>query len=203
MSETRVASRTPERPAPGRTGSPPPVSCGITLHGTGPGLTDRPCRHGLDEPDGAPGHLVLTLAAIGYMALEVVSFERTYPNGVSPEQFAIFVDNPAARMLQGVPHDLDSVGALAIWDGGWVLSTIIAVWAILVVSRLMRGEEETQRSEMFLVGPLGARRVTSLVLLVVVLAALLVRCRCGCGTHRRGCSRRRVGVFGSPSSASA
>jgi ABC-2 type transport system permease protein len=142
------------------------------------------------------GTLVLTLASVGYMALEVVSFERTYPNGVSPEQFAIFVDNPAARMLQGVPHDLDSVGALAIWDGGWVLSTIVAVWALLVVSRLMRGEEETQRSEMFLVGPLGPRRVTSLVLLVVVLAALLVGVGVAAGLVAGGAAATGSAIFG-------
>ena len=72
------------------------------------------------------GALLLAAVAAGYMLLEVASFRRTYPNGVSAASFSIFADNPAARMLQGVPRGLDTAGGFAAWDGGWVLELVLA-----------------------------------------------------------------------------
>ena len=118
--------------------------------------------------------LLLALAAGGYMLLEVASFNRTYPNGVSAESFSIFADNPAARMLQGVPDGLDSAGGFAVWDGGWVLELVLATWAVLLVTRLLRGEEDLGRVELLLVGPARARHVTTLLLLVVMAGCLVV-----------------------------
>ena len=114
------------------------------------------------------GALLLAAAAGGYMLLEVASFNRTYPNGVGAEQFSIFADSPAARMLQGVPRGLDTAGGFAVWDGGWVLELVIGVWAVLIVTRLLRGEEDAGRAELLLVGPARAGHVTLLTLLVVV-----------------------------------
>jgi ABC-2 type transport system permease protein len=119
------------------------------------------------------GALLLAAAAAGYMLLEVASFNRTYPNGVSAERFSIFADNPAARMLQGVPRGLDTAGSFAVWDGGWVLELVIGVWAVLVVSRLLRGEEDAERAELLLVGPARARHTTVLTLLVVLACSLV------------------------------
>jgi ABC-2 type transport system permease protein len=119
------------------------------------------------------GALLLAAAAGGYMLLEVASFKRTYPNGVSAEQFSIFADNPAARMLQGVPRGLDTAGGFAVWDGGWVLELVLGVWAVLVVTRLLRGEEEEGRAELLLVGPARARHLTVLTLLVVFACSLV------------------------------
>jgi polyether ionophore transport system permease protein len=119
------------------------------------------------------GALLLAAAAGGYMLLEVASFNRTYPNGVNAERFSIFADNPAARMLQGVPRGLDTAGGFAVWDGGWVLEIVIGVWAVLVVTRLLRGEEDLERAELLLVGPARARHTTVLTLLVVVACSLV------------------------------
>jgi ABC-2 type transport system permease protein len=119
------------------------------------------------------GALSLAAASGGYMLLEVASFNHTYPNGVSAERFSIFADNPAARMLQGVPRGLDTAGGFAVWDGGWVLELVMGVWAVLVVTRLLRGEEETGRAELLLVGPARATRTTVLTLLIVVACSLV------------------------------
>jgi ABC-2 type transport system permease protein len=119
------------------------------------------------------GALLLASAAGGYMALEVASFNRTYPNGVSAEQFSIFADNPAARMLQGVPRGLDTAGGFAVWDGGWVLELVVGVWAVLVVTGLLRGDEDAGRVELLLTGPARARQLTVLTLLVVIACSLV------------------------------
>ena len=80
-------------------------------------------------------------------------------------------------MLQGVPEGLDSAGGFAVWDGGWVLELVLGVWAVLLVTRLLRGEEDLGRVELLLVGPARARHVTVLMLLVVVACCVARRRR--------------------------
>ena len=152
----RASSAHPRAPAPGSAG--PGARNGPRPSRAVLGWTIRMVRRGA---------LLLAATAAGYMMLEVASFRRTYPNGVSADSFSIFADNPAARMLQGVPRGLDGAGGFAAWDGGWVLELVLGVWALLVVTRLLRGEEDAGRVELLLVGPARARHVTALVLLVV------------------------------------
>jgi ABC-2 type transport system permease protein len=54
-----------------------------------------------------------------------------------------------------------------------VLELVIGVWAVLTVTRLLRGEEDDGRAELLLVGPARARRLTVLTLLVVIACASL------------------------------
>ncbi len=142
------------------------------------------------------GALVLAASAAGYMVLEVASFRQTYPDGVSAEQFTLFADDPASRMLQGVPHGIETAGGFAAWDGGWVLEIIVGLWALLVVTRLLRGEEEAQRAEMLLAGPVRAGRATALQLLVVVAAALLTGAAVAAALVGTGSDAGRSALFG-------
>jgi ABC-2 type transport system permease protein len=119
------------------------------------------------------GALLLSLSAAAYVAVEVASFGRTYPNGVSSDQFDLFADNPAARMLQGVPHAVDSAGGFTVWDAGWLLELVAGTWGVLAASRLLRADEDTERAELMLVGPLRASRVCLLQLLVLLSGGLL------------------------------
>ena len=120
------------------------------------------------------GTLLMTAAVAAYLALEVASYNAAYPNGVSPLQFAMFQDNPAVRMMQGVPNALDSAGGFTVWDGGWVIQLLLAVWALLTTSRLLRGEEDLERTDLVLAGPVRATHATALALLVVAAGALLI-----------------------------
>lgn len=127
-------------------------------------LTARLVRHGT---------LWMALAVASYLVIEVVGYERTYPDGASRGRLDIFQDNPASRMLQGIPHDIDEPGGFTAWDAGWVLAAIVGIWAILTVSRLLRGEEESERAELVLAAPVRAGRAV-LVQLLVVMAAIAV-----------------------------
>lgn len=120
------------------------------------------------------GALLLALAMVVYAALEVVSYRTAYPDGVSPAQFAMFEDNPAVRMMNGVPAGLDSAGGFALWDAGWIWQLLLAVWAILTTTRLLRGEEDVDRADLVLAGPIPATRATAVTLGVIVGAGLLV-----------------------------
>ena len=120
------------------------------------------------------GALLMAVAVGVYLGVEVASFSAAYPNGVSPTQFAMFQDNPAMRMMQGVPNALDDAGGFTVWDGGWIIQLLLAVWALLSTSRLLRGEEDGERTELVLAGPVRATHATALSLVVVAAAALLI-----------------------------
>lgn len=118
--------------------------------------------------------LLLAVAMAGYSALEVASYRSAYPDGVSPTQFAMFEDNPAIRMINGAPHALDTAAGFAVWDAGWIWQLILGVWAILTVTRFLRGDEDLDRCDLVLAGPIRATRVTGIAVAVVAAAGLLV-----------------------------
>lgn len=120
------------------------------------------------------GSLLMAVGMAAYVGFEVASYSAAYPNGVSATQFAMFQDNPAVRMMQGVPTALDSAGGFAVWDGGWFFQLLLAVWALLMASRLLRGEEDVERTDLVLAGPVRATHAMALSLVVVAAAAVTV-----------------------------
>lgn len=124
------------------------------------------------------GALFLTAAGGGYVALEVVSYLNIYPDQASRARLATFQENPAIRMTQGLAHNVDTVGGYVAWDAGWFLQSLVALWALLAVLRLTRGDEEGNRSVLVLMAPLRARQVLSLQLLVVTAVVLLFSATC-------------------------
>lgn len=117
---------------------------------------------------------IIGVVMAGYVALEVASYRSAYPQGVSPLQFAIFEDNPAVRMMNGVPRALDTAGGFTVWDGGWMMQVIIAVWAILTTSRLLRGEEDLDRTDLVLSAPVRATAATAVVVAILAAESALI-----------------------------
>ena len=120
------------------------------------------------------GALLMAVAIAAYVVLEVASYRAAYPNGVSPVQFKLFEDNPMSRMMQGVPHGLDTPGGFTVWDGGWFMQLIVCVWALLTTTRLLRGEEDAERADLVLAGPVRARYHTASALAVVAGCSVLI-----------------------------
>ena len=120
------------------------------------------------------GILLLILAVASYTLIDVVAYVQTYPDEASRLQLNAFGDQPAVRMLEGVPYALDTIGGFVVWRGGWFLEGIVGVWAILTVSRLLRGEEDTGRAELIGAGAVPARRMANAGLIVTLTGCLLV-----------------------------
>ena len=120
------------------------------------------------------GALLMAVGVAVCVAIEVASYNAAYPNGVSPLQFKMFEDNPTVRMMQGAPIALDSAGGFTVWDGGWMIQLLVAVWALLTTSRLLRGEEDVERTDLVLAGPIRTTRATALSPVIVAAAALLI-----------------------------
>ncbi|WP_030171351.1 ABC transporter permease [Spirillospora albida] len=117
------------------------------------------------------GVLWLALVIGFFVFVEALTYENTYPDDAARAKLVAMSDEPALRMLQGVPHAVDTVGGFVAWDAGWMLSAIIGIWAMLVTGRLLRGEEESGRAELMQVAPVRASRIV--VLQVAVVAAAL------------------------------
>ena len=147
------------------------------------------------------GALLMAASVAVYLGIEVASYNAAYPNGVSPTQFAMFMDNPAMRMMQGVPNALESAGGFTVWDGGWIIQLLVAVWALLTTSRLLRGEEDVERTDLVLAGPVRATHATALPLVVMAAAASLIGVAAtvtmlASGTGLRGSALLGLGLAG-------
>ncbi|MDP3712011.1 MAG: hypothetical protein Q8R60_05950 [Mycobacteriales bacterium] len=142
------------------------------------------------------GALLLAAFGASYVALEIVSYEQTYPTAESRARLADFQDNPAVRMLQGLARDLDTTGGFVAWDGGWFLQTVAAIWVLLAVLRVTRADEESDRCSLLLVAPLPARRVLALQLLVAVAAGALFSAACVVVLVAWGVPPGGAGLFG-------
>ncbi len=117
--------------------------------------------------------LVLAVAVAAYVAIEALTYVATYPDAASRSQIASLQDNAAVRMLEGIPRSVDTVGGFVVWDGGWVVALVLALWASLRTVRLLRGDEDDGRAELVLSGPVAAPRALVLQLSVVVAVLVL------------------------------
>lgn len=115
---------------------------------------------------------LIWLSAAAYMAMEVAVFKQAYPTVESRAKLRELSSSTAVRMMQGDPGASDTPGGYAVWDGGWMLMIIVGAWALLTVTRLTRGEEDTGRAELVLSRPLTARTQLGGTLAALSLSAL-------------------------------
>ena len=142
------------------------------------------------------GAVLVAVATGAYVVIEVVSYGVAYPDAASRARLAAFGDDPAIRIMQGAPHAVDTVGGFVVWDAGWILQVIVAVWALVVTVRVLRGDEETGRSELVLTGPIRAGRALLAQLAVLVLACLVVGATIGLAFTLAGAAVRGALLFG-------
>lgn len=118
--------------------------------------------------------LLVVFGAIVYVVVEAVAYVQTYPDQASREQLAALGDEPAVRMLQGIPHGVDAVGGFVVWDGGWFLQALVGIWAVMTTSRLLRGEEDPGRVEYVGVGSISLTRASLIAVLIVIGGCALI-----------------------------
>ncbi|MGY1455182.1 hypothetical protein [Streptomyces sp. SS8] len=142
------------------------------------------------------GTLVLALSTALYAVVEVLTYLAAYPDAASRRTISTFQDNPAVRMLQGVPHAVDTPGGFAAWDAGWILAAIAGIWALLTTGRLLRAEEETGRAESVLAAPVRAGRALLANLLVVAAAITVIGAAIAAALALSGAAAAGSALFG-------
>ncbi|HRA51361.1 hypothetical protein [Actinotalea sp.] len=119
------------------------------------------------------GWVALVVGLGAYAVMEVRVFEATYPDQATRDALVSLANDPAMRILQGLPAGT-STGALVVWDAGWMLQLIVGVWAVASASRLLRGDEEAGRIDLLLTGRMTPRAVLGVQLGVHLAACVLV-----------------------------
>ncbi|MDN5929619.1 MAG: polyketide antibiotic transporter [Pseudonocardia sp.] len=144
---------------------------------TRPPITAFPARAvaGLAARLVARGAGVVLVVAAGMSALVVVTYDGVIgsaPGGAA--SLTALAANPAVRTLFGEPVALDDPGGFTVWRTGTVLAVLVAVWAALATTRILRGEEDAGRWDLLLAGRVPIPTVVAGHLAVVVVAVAAV-----------------------------
>ncbi len=109
-----------------------------------------------------------------YSASSALGFATAYQTAASRAGLAeTFGSNAGLKILLGEPYRIAQVGGFTAWRALGVVTIVGAIWGLLMVTRSLRGEEETGRWELLLSGHTTARRATLNVLMGLA-AALFV-----------------------------
>lgn len=110
---------------------------------------------------------ICVLGLIGWMAMEVFSYTSLY--GTQAQLDALYrsvAGNPAMVAISGPTGGLKTLGGAITWDSLPTISVISGVFAMFVVVRHTRAEEEDGRTELLLAS--GSGRLASLTAALTV-----------------------------------
>jgi ABC-2 type transport system permease protein len=113
------------------------------------------------------------------IALVIVSGVTTYNTAyASPAARQLFGESvakmPALQALYGHAVRVTTVGGFLTWRYGDIMTVVVSLWALLAVSRLMRGDEEALRAELLVASPVSPRRLMARQLGAIALGCVLV-----------------------------
>jgi ABC-2 type transport system permease protein len=120
------------------------------------------------------GALVVAVLSGGMSALVAGTYASTVGGALDASSLAALAANPAIRTLFGEPHALDTAGGFTVWRTGTVVAVLVAMWGLLVATRVTRGEEDAGRWDLLLAGRLPVTRVVVRHVAVLVTAAFVM-----------------------------
>lgn len=107
---------------------------------------------------GIVGGLIVAVQGIGYVA--------TYPDAKSRVQFATSLESaPGLGVIYGEPKNLVSPAGYLVYRTVPVMSLITAVWGLMTVTKLLRGQEEDGRLELIVANNTTKRSASGQLLL--------------------------------------
>ena len=96
------------------------------------------------------------------VASSAISYTRIYKTQAERDHLAaVFGANRASAALFGPALQLQTVAGFTVFKGFMTLIVIGAVWGLLTSARLLRGEEDAGRWELFLAGQTTRRRAAA------------------------------------------
>ncbi|MDP9075387.1 MAG: hypothetical protein M3N98_14735, partial [Actinomycetota bacterium] len=88
-----------------------------------------------------------------YVVASSIGFATTYSTPSQRAKLATSLgSNPGIAALLGPARRIDTVAGFTAWRTMAVLTVVGAVWALFLASRLLRGEEDAGRWELYLTG---------------------------------------------------
>jgi ABC-2 type transport system permease protein len=125
--------------------------------------------------------LVLALLFFAATLAVVAGYEGLYPEGSDRSEAVALGQNPGFRAILGSGAGLDSAGGFTAWRFGGPAVVIVAVWAYLAATRLLRGEEDAGRAELVWAGAITGGTVVRSVMVVVAAATVVLVAGSGLG----------------------
>ncbi len=108
-----------------------------------------------------------------YVASKAIGFVKTYPTAIAQQKaVATLSKNTGIKLLLGPIHSANTIGGYVAWNCLVVMVLIGGIWAILLATKMFRGEEDAGRAELLLSGQTTMRKaaVNTLVGLSACLA---------------------------------
>lgn len=118
--------------------------------------------------------LLVTIVVAGLSAVVAVQYRTTIAESGGAASLEALAGNPAIRTLFGTPVALDDPGGFTVWRTGTPMAVLVGVWALLVATRVTRGEEDAGRWAVLLTGVLRVRAVLVRYLAVLLTGQVLV-----------------------------
>jgi ABC-2 type transport system permease protein len=88
-----------------------------------------------------------------YVASQALAYASTYKTAAARAALSkSFTSSGGLNAVVGPAHDLGTVDGYTAWKSLGILSVLGAVWALLLSTKLMRGEEDAGRWELLLAG---------------------------------------------------
>jgi len=118
-----------------------------------------------------------------YMIAKATGYVKIYPTEAARQKVAETLgSNIGVEALLGIAHHLETVGGYVVWNFLCLIAAAGAIWALLLATKIFRGEEDNGRWEILLAGQTTARRAAanaliglgSGLLIVYVLVAISV-----------------------------
>jgi ABC-2 type transport system permease protein len=120
------------------------------------------------------GLLIMLILVPGLSAIVVVQYRYTFANPADAISLQVLAQNPAIRVLFGVPLALDNAGGFTVWRTGTFAVVALASWALLTATRITRGEEQSDRWALLLTGRLRLPAVVGHHLVLLLAAQVIV-----------------------------
>ena len=143
----------------------------------------------------ARGAVALIVIVAGLTAVIVLQYPATLASPDDVRSLEALAGNPAIRVLFGVPRALDQSGGFTVWRIGTFAAVATAAWASATATRLTRGQEDTGRAWLTLVGPLRLRSALLVHLLVIAWVSVVLGGAIGLAMVAAGAGGRGAIVY--------
>lgn len=118
---------------------------------------------------------VSILGLIGWAVLYPIQYEAYFPTPESIEAYARTIQsNPAFEAFFGPGSALDTFDGLVSWEMGPVLAIVAALFAMFMLTRHTRSEEEDGRTELMLAQPVGRLAHLGAAMVITIGSLLLL-----------------------------
>ena len=119
------------------------------------------------------GALIWAAVVFVSVASSIKSFDSLYPDLADRLKLATSLEsNTGFAALLGVPRHLETTGGFIAWRIGVLLTVILSIWALLLASRVLRGEEDAGRWETLATASRSTPALTRAAIGAVAIACL-------------------------------